>query len=346
MYFERGCMKKKPQITVVSAATILSIKYISDIFPWGVGGVLNSQGAFVEESAMEYPERFGGAYEYSTAETEKIDKTIIFMGPLKTHWGHFLIDFCTRLWFLCESQTEYDIAYCGFQHKEKELPKEYVEFFSLMDITKERLHDIRRPTAVEKVIIPEQSFVPGQYFYEEFLNIFNRVTQKVNKQKYQIYDKVYFTRTKLYNKREIGEELIEKIFSNNGFKVLSPEKLTVSEQIAYVSNCKVFASLEGTVAHNIIFAQKETKQIILTKHKYVNLRQQWLEKILNINATYISVVQPIFINFPPDNFDTTFWLRVNDKFKQFGRENAYTFPDDWKVMKTDFKNFWSYFFIV
>lgn len=262
-----------PSITVIKNATILPIKYRSSTYEWGLGGVLDSGQNYVETSGMQYPSRFGGKYEYDIQKRGYLNETIIYIGPLKTHWGHFLIDCSTRLWYEISEKTDLRIAYCGFEHESNQLPQECIEFFELIGIERNRLIDIREPILVKKVIIPEQAFVPGYYCYKCYLDIFDEAVKNVEISKYKKTDKLYFTRTKLSTSKEIGEKFIERVFAKNGFEVVAPETISVSEQIALVNQCKQFVSLEGTIAHNIIFARNIENHIILRKHKYKNSRQ-------------------------------------------------------------------------
>lgn len=337
--------KSNPQVTVIKDATILPVKYRSDTFPWGLGGVLDAADNFVEASAMEIPARFGGGYKYKKSECKILSETIIFMGPLKTHWGHFLIDMGTRLWYIAQAPSSVKIAYCGFEHEKNQLPKECIEFFELLGIGSERLIDVRSPLKADTVIVPEQGFVANQYYYKEFAEIFNRTVKKANEKRICTYDKIYFTRTGLKERHEIGEELIEKVFKKSGFEIISPEKISVTEQIILISNCRIFASIEGTIAHNIIFGRNVQKQIILRKHGYYNCRQHLLNKMMGGELIYLNVSQRIFKRFPPDNYAGLFWLRVKKEMRLFCRENNFSLPSQFYMGVYDLKNLFFYLFM-
>ena len=66
---------------------------------------------------------------------------------------------------------------------------------------------------------------------------------------------------------------MENVFRKKGFKVFSPEELTVKQQIALLMNCDEFASTEGSCAHNSIFCKPGTKVLILRKADYANSYQ-------------------------------------------------------------------------
>ena len=62
------------------------------------------------------------------------------------------------------------------------------------------------------------------------------------------FDKVYFSRRKIFqNGREWGENNIERVFYNLGYKTIYPETLSIDEQINILRNCSHFATTEGSI---------------------------------------------------------------------------------------------------
>lgn len=64
---------------------------------WGLGGIVDAQGSFVEESSFRF--YFGGKYEYCDDDIVYHDEDVIYLGHLIPHWGVFLVDLTRRLWF-------------------------------------------------------------------------------------------------------------------------------------------------------------------------------------------------------------------------------------------------------
>lgn len=110
------------------------------------------------------------------------------------------------------------------------------------------------------------------------------------------YDKIYFTRTSLDSSREYGENKIEQLFAKRGFKIISPEKLSIIEQLQILLNCKEFSTTEGSIAHNVLFLRPDTKVVILRKANYVNSYQLAVNQIAEVNVTYIDAHKSFFCN--------------------------------------------------
>lgn len=142
------------EIKEVKEGTILPARYFSAVFDWGIGGVLDENGEYVEESGMEVMHRFGGKYDFDEQECEYLDETVIYIGPMMTHWGHFLAECSVRFWYLLENQEDYRAAFCGFWYGEGELSSKLIDIFGLLGVGKERMLDIRRPVKCKRILIP------------------------------------------------------------------------------------------------------------------------------------------------------------------------------------------------
>lgn len=98
------------------------------------------------------------------------------------------------------------------------------------------------------------------------MDIFNTVAENaIVDNTWVSSDKIYFNRSKLSkaNGNEFGLESIDDFYHKNGYMVLSPEKITLSQIIYYVRNAKICASLSGSLPHNMLFASDDQKLSLL-----------------------------------------------------------------------------------
>lgn len=328
MYSKELMLKNPLQVITLSDATILPNKD-------RLGGVVDKEGHFVWESAYKYGDTnlWGGSYEVVTEDIEYIPEKVIFIGQMQTHWGNFLYDCMARIWYVLQEKESYRIVYCGMQSEEGMLSdsnKKYHEFLQLLDITPDRLLDIRKATKFETVIIPQLMVFPGTFYTKEFINVFDIAIKNANKQMTGMlyYDKIYFTRRQMTACKELGEKEIEKIFEANGFQVIAPESLSLNEQIYYLNHCKVFVSIEGTASHNIIFANEAVEHIILRKQDYINTRQIIFNKARNVMPQYIDIFYEPFTSYPISHDTGPFWVGVTVFMRRWIKQNA--FSCSWK----------------
>ena len=271
----RNYKRKEPLcVEIIKDAIILPQKstYNTTLsYTWmGVGGILNKEGEFIELSGIpgfgenEGKMVFGGKYNYDKID-EFLDEEILYMGPFQPHWGHFLLEYCTRLWYYIKFQPDIRIAYCGFNCEPDSIRDNFLDFLELLGIHKEQLIDIRKVTKIRKVIIPEQAFLRDKYFTDEYRMLIDYAYKNIGELNLVPYNKVYFTRVGYANARERGEKEIRDIFEKNGYACLAPENLSVAEQMFYVRNCKEFVVIPGGSSMNGVFASNNTKRIYIKK---------------------------------------------------------------------------------
>ena len=100
------------------------------------------------------------------------------------------------------------------------------------------------------------------------------------------YEKIFFSRRK-FPTNEIGEVFIESIMRKNGYVILHPELLSVSEQIFYIEKATYIASLSGTCAHNAIWGDDAHQWIIFEREQRVNPYQIQLQRVSGTRQVFV-----------------------------------------------------------
>ena len=106
----------------------------------------------------------------------------------------------------------------------------------------------------------------------------------------------------------------------NGYKVIAPEKCTLRELIFYIHNCKEFVSLSGTIPHNIVFARKETRCVIINKTYRINTIQLLLNNLADCNVVYIDAHISLL---PVSPGSGPFMIAVNDNMIKFAKDRNF-----------------------
>lgn len=285
------------------------------------------------------------------------DSSTLFIGKIESNWGFFLVESLSRLWYYIEHPEICKFAYIVPDEAQGDNifgihTKRILEIFSLLGIKREQLIRISEE-AVDSCIVPSVSFhhleiptygkktatsyldfigkeidgVPAFYYTDKYKKIYNTIRDNCTCN-LPTFDKIYFSRTRLKKKKEVGEKSLEQIFSANGFKIIYPEQLPPSAQIWYVKNCKVLASVEGTLAHNSLFASGGMRQIILRKQSEIMPRQYMINQAIGIETDYIECFKEPFKSFPISHSKGPFLLWAGDDFERFCKENGYLFIKD------------------
>ena len=243
-------------------ATILPLKRIEgDNLLFGRGGVVTEHGKYVKLSAIK--DRIQFSYEYSN--NTCVDERVVYCGYLINQWGHFLIEAVARLWFFLKEDNDSIDHYVFFlQSNEKRIISgNYREFFELLGVW-DRVSFINQPTQYREVIVPEISYSRMIYYTESFKDIFFKISSEaLSKVDSSLMgcSKIFLSRSQIKDvgKKEFGLDLLDNYFQNNGYKVLHPEKMTLSELLFYMKKADEIAMISGSVHHNILFAEDEKK---------------------------------------------------------------------------------------
>lgn len=313
-------LDKKLEVKHIKNGTILPVIKEKNIL-FGKGGVIDEKGNYVEISAQKAHnmiQRVNGKYD--SVSEEKIDCTVIYMNFFYKHWGHFIIDVIPRMWYLLENTT-LPIVFTVKKDSNETISGNYLEFLKLFGIDEKRIMVINKPTTFTEVIIPEMSLYPGKYYTKEYVKIFDKITQNIQPNE-KLPEKLYLSRSQLgfAKRKEVGEKDIEKFFNENGYISISPEKLSLKEQIEYIKSAKEIVAVSGTLPHNMLFGQEGKNWIIVNKTYRINRHQALINQMKNVNVTYLDLhISLLPILYGPGPFIMT----LNENAERFAMDNGY-----------------------
>ena len=219
------------------------------------------------------------------------DSTAVFLGYLRPCWGHWITNTISRLWFLfSEAYLAMDkktpllfVSHCG---NIVDFPKPLKDLITLMGIDTSSITIVRSPQKFKSIILPDESFVEGEYYSDEYKNMIDRIVCNPSLDKLKV-DKVYFSRRYAGKGRDFGEVSIERMFRAKGYKVFYPEYMSVHEQLSILSSCNVFATTEGSTSHNALFLRDGAKLVVLSKFRNLNYHQFVINDLKKLDVTMI-----------------------------------------------------------
>ena len=291
---------KKLHFKVIEHGTILPHKnlYVNGQWTWGLGGIVDKKFSFIESSFVH--NGVGGAYT-PTEEIFHSSSTVIYLGLFYPVWGHCLTDNIRRLWFLksdvCKEYfKDCPIVYIPWGGKFKlEDMQNFRRLLELLEIEVDKLQPIYYPIQFENIILPDESF----YFEDDvrkFTNEYRETIEVVKnfalKNQTSSAKKIYY----FYGRNQIGEEKLAEYFSSKGYEIISPEKLTLDEQLNLLINAESFASTLGSCAHNSLFLREGTECIFIPRvANRFRTYQTTINQINKLNAVYIDSTLSIFV---------------------------------------------------
>ncbi len=302
-------------------ATILPLRKDSRV-QFGLGGVVDADGNYVELSAI--PDRVQFAYNFQNAEWK--DQKVVYCGYLINHWGHFLIEAVCRLWYFLEQNETVD-KYVFFlqEQEEREIKGNYREFLQLLGIW-DKVEFINKPTTYREVLVPELALKCHTYYSPKFREMFDKIADNVTvDSSWQPLEKIYYSRSQFAKGLpfEFGYDLLDDFFAKNGYTILYPEKVPLSQMIFYIRNAKVVASLSGSLPHNMFFARNGQTVEIVERCTINDDNQVDVNRIRELHVVPIDANIPVY----PIDFVGPFIMGYTPELKAFAEDRGYCPPD-------------------
>ncbi len=310
------------QVQTVLNGIILPLKKSVDLL-FGAGGVIDCENKYVPFSGISG--KFGGYYDFFEPIID--DRTVVYCGYLEEHWGHFLIDSIVRLWYIIENNPKVDkYVFAVASGKVTHLSGNIKDFFDLLGLSN-KLEFINKPTKFSRIIIPEVSFQAGVFVSSHYRNIFNVVTDNVRlSTNIPSSERIFLSRSRFKKARrtEAGIDMLDNFFEKNGYKIIFPELLSLSELICYLQNANECACASGTLPHNILFAKDDIHLTVVERQPVLNIAQCSIDFICNISVSYIDGFYSIF---PVSHGFGPYFFAYNKYFKRFAEDTKLTPPD-------------------
>lgn len=270
-----------------------------------LGGCCDESGALVAgfnrtfiSATSNSPAAYGicDSYDIGDKPVKFIEESVIFGGVLLGHFGHFLLECLSRLWYLIENPQDTRKIVFIVHPINKGYKKWFEDFFELLDIPLSRIIFVDKEILkFQHITIPEESIHSWYGYHKKYLIPYQKILSNVPKS--SIKKKIYLSRTKLKEGLafSIGEEWFEEFYRQQGFEIVYPETLPLKEQIALVAGAEHLVCTKGTLCHFMPFLPNNAKVDFLYRSAgkpnhnfsvYVQLKACGISNFNVIDVTY------------------------------------------------------------
>lgn len=235
------------------------------ISKFSFGAIYTENGAKIDSSV-----RIGGTYGdkvldcspsfFKLNSYKKIFKgKTIYIGPFMGHYGHFITEGLSRLSLL--NHQDFDNVVCSpfiFTNKLSSFHKELLNLFGI-----EKLQVLDETSFFEEIWIPEQLWsinTKPKLGLKRIYDFIKRSYMDKFEKKHTQYNICLSDKNK--DSRIKNKSDVEKLFEHNGFMIIYPENLSFEEQIYYYLHAKTFVCFSGTLAHNALFCNEDSVNIL------------------------------------------------------------------------------------
>ena len=221
-----------------------------------------------------------------------IEGEAVYGGLLFHHFGHFLLESTTRLWWPLKESFKGPIVFQNTRLSQP-LPDFAARFFDLLGLT-DQIHLATQSLTFDRVVVPERSFVIKGGIHESFRLPFvaagraAELRPSMRRGRFDgNYAGLYLSRTRFPTRRSFGEKRLQKIFVDAGFAVAHLEEMPLEQQIQLVRRYKTIAGVGGSAFHNILFDETSKKTIAICRDYDINPNFFMIDEIMENDATYI-----------------------------------------------------------
>lgn len=257
---------------------------------------LSPRGFIANASENPMPERIIEDCDLCTDITEatevKSHERVMYCGYFQSKWGHFLLNSISRLWYMLFDSRFDKYLFFTTDDGPDSITGNYLEFFELLGIA-DRVELHKGPVTCQEVVIPELGLSFPFTYSAEYIDLIKVVKKAaIAKTKGETATKgnpIFLTRSNLpkSSRYEIGINMLDDFFASNGFSIISPEKLTLSQLITSIESAPIVASVAGSTAHNLIFGNATQQSYIMERTPYFNFGQPLISKAIGSETTYI-----------------------------------------------------------
>lgn len=287
---------------------------------------------------------------------KEIDDEVVYLGQYRNQWGSFLVDSISRLWYTIQHPEKMKYVFLATQKDLGGIHPNAWKFLNALGIQREQVLYLTEPVRVKKVTIPEMAYVPtgtmavnqGEViprYHREYLDVIYKVVDTITPPSCVSHEKVYFSRSKftLKSKTDFGEQFITDLMQANGYYIVYPEEHTLEEQIFYVNTCKVFASIGGSCAHNIIFSKTKPKMILFNRMNGCQWHQWMLDEMAGVEPiTYVDMYCEPYKAVFSTTISGPYLYLPNKNVRQFAKDHSLVIPPVCNNRLTMFKTIFRY----
>ncbi len=268
--------------------------------------IINQDNQLVKELSREYPGQLPGCKNYDVnkhrvfeleelPELEKIDGTVAVLSGLSGNvYFHWMVDILPRLeilkihgidlaeidWFLVNSYQQ------PFQR----------ESLKILGIPEEKILESDRHPYIQakQLIVPSfpgyLGWLPSwalEFHRRVFFQTIKQESKTENKPRKFYPERIYISRNNSRYRRVFNEEEVRSKLSQLGFVCISPESMTLTEQIAIFAHAKVIIAAHGSGLTNIMFCRPGTKIIELVSPNYIRHYYWVISQQLGLEHYYL-----------------------------------------------------------
>ena len=208
----------------------------------------------------------------------------MFVGHLTGHYGHFLFALLSRLWALPKPvPADLRLVVLNGAHVDDLFEADFSHtIFRTLGLTRESFADFREPVRFREMLIPEPAVEENHLGHPAFAELCHAIGRAVlgGAAPQTSQRPVYLTKQRLPSgvHRIANEDVFCAELQRRGVEIVSPERLSFSDQVALWASRPLVMGTAGSMMHTSIFVPGRT-YLALNPEGWVNSNQAILDRL-------------------------------------------------------------------
>lgn len=235
---------------------------------------------------------------YNRFSNKKIHTAISLVRNYSWNYYHFIFEFISQLWFLNQCNIPLNIPII-VDNRIKNIPQ-YMEFLNLLNKRPIIYLKRREKLKVNRLFfLSTVNIIPPNYidfnrikvddnlFDPDFVSFLrNQMLPFAELNNTHLFERIFISR-KNNNNRSYNESEVEQVVKKYGYISITPEDLSIKEQIAIFSHAKYIIAASGAALTNMIYCNPQCKIVVLSGCQSDLSIFSNIASILDLNLIYI-----------------------------------------------------------
>ena len=261
-----------------------------------ISGVFDEELNEVNESVFVRGYRVSFPRDITQLQIESLSKKkgqCVYLGWFITHYGHFITESISRMWWLAKYRDEIKncvfLVHANFKSP-NDFPMHVKETLNAFGVSLSQIELIDDDMICESLIVPSQSIVLDYSISEFQLDTWNEIKTKLYKESAnKPKRKVYLSRKYQDQKdtsRKFNDIDVEEVFKRYGFEIVYPELLSFQEQVQIYAETEILAGPVGSAMHNAAFMSENSTVLILAPNSFLFKTDAHISNVKKHNLYY------------------------------------------------------------
>ena len=235
------------------------------------------------------PER----YEGNPSDLPLYERPVLYMGHLRPHFGHFIMETLGNWWTMTEENIDVD-RYLFHVLTPSLLERSYVKAcLDAMEFNPDNMVWFDKPMRFKKVVVAQASFQLHSHIFTSYRTVLNKLTIALGADQATLTDQPVFLSRRFDTKgvrQYIGQEKVEDFLAKKGVRVIAPNQIPFSEQLRLANEHRTIIGFQGSQLVNIVGALGPRHVIYLTDRKAWSDRFL-IDKCFDLESSYVNVCE-------------------------------------------------------